>query len=110
MGVELSNGQMAQNTKETGEMEWHREEEPSITPTKICILENFSKIELMGTEPTSTKTVKDTKENGKMIFNTEKVLKSLKMVQNMKVNSETAKSKVMEYMNGQTDQNIKEAG
>jgi hypothetical protein len=76
MAVEHSSGQMAQNTKEIGETAWHKEEEPSIMLIKICTQENFSKIEQMGTEPTSTKTGKDTKENGKMICNMEKVLKS----------------------------------
>ena len=105
-----SNGQMAQNMKEIGEKVWPKEEEPSITLIEICTQENSSKIEQTGTVHTSMKTAKDTKENGKMICNTVKVLKSLRMDLSMKVNSEMAKSKAMEFTNGLMDQNIKEIG
>ena len=101
---------MAQNMKVIGEKVWLKVEEPSITLIEICTQENSTKIEQMGTEPTSTKTAKDTKENGRMICNTVKVLKSLRMDLSMKVNSETAKSKDMEFMNGPTVQNIKAIG
>ena len=101
---------MAQNMKEIGEKVWPKEEEPSITLIEICTQENSSKIEQTGTVHTSMKTAKDTKENGKMICNTVKVLKSLKMDQSMKALSATAKSKVMVVTNGQMDLNIKVIG
>jgi len=96
--------------REIGETVWLKVEEHSITLIEICTQENSIKIELMGTELTSTRTVKDTKENGKMICNTEKVLKSLKTDPSTKVNLETAKSKDMEFTNGQMVQNIKAIG
>jgi len=105
-----NNGQMVQNMKEIGETVWLKVEEPSITQIEICTQENSTKIEQTGTELTSTKTAKDTKVNGKMICNTVRVLKSLKTDPSMKVNSETAKSKAMEFTNGPTAQNIKECG
>jgi hypothetical protein len=105
-----NNGLMAQNMKVIGEKAWLKEEELSIMLIEICTLENSSKIEQMGTEPTSTKMDKDTRENGKMICNTVKVLKSLKTDPSMKANSETAKSKDMESMNGPMVQNIKVIG
>lgn len=108
--VAPNNGQMVQNTKAIGEMVWLKEEEHSITPIEICTQVNSSKIEQMGTELTSTKTAKDTKENGKTIFNMVKVLKSLKTDPNMKDNLAMARSKDMEYMSGLMDLNIKEIG
>lgn len=110
MVVVPNNGQMVQNTKEIGEMVWPKEEELSIMQIEICTQVNFTKIEQMGTELTSTKMGKDTKENGKMICNTAKVLKSLKMDQSMKALSATAKSKVMVVMNGPMALNTKAIG
>ena len=105
-----SNGQMVQNMKVIGEMVWHKVEEHSITPIEICTQVNSSKIEQTGTEPISTKTGKDTKENGKTISNTVKVLKSLKTDQNMRDNLVMARNKDMEFMNGLMDLSIKEIG
>ena len=110
MVVVPNNGQMVQNMKEIGETVWLKEEEHSIMQIEICTQVNSTKIEQMGTELTSTKTGKDTKENGKMICNTVKVLKSLKMDQSMKALSATAKSKDMVATNGQMDLNIKVIG
>ena len=110
MVVVPNNGQMVQNMKEIGETVWLKEEEHSIMQIEICTQVNSTKIEQMGTELTSTKTGKDTKENGKMICNTVKVLKSLKTDQNMKDNLVMARNKDMEFMNGLMDLSIKEIG
>ena len=67
MVVVPNNGQMVQNMKEIGETVWLKEEEHSIMQIEICTQVNSTKIEQMGTELTSTKMGKDTKENGKMI-------------------------------------------
>ena len=76
MEKEYNSGQTVQNMKVIGEMEWLKEEAHSIMQIEICTQESFSKIEQMGMVLTSTKTVKDTKVNGKMTYSTVKVQKS----------------------------------
>ena len=105
-----NNGLTALNTKAIGVTAWPKEEERFTTPTKICTQVSFIKIEQMVMEHISMKTVKDTKENGKMIFNTVRVPKSLKMDLSMRESSEMARNKGTEYMNGPMDQNIKVIG
>ena len=105
-----NNGQTALNTRAIGATAWPKEEERFTTPTKICTQVSFIKIELMVMEHISMKTAKDTKENGKTIFNMVRVPKSLKMDQSMRESSEMARNKGMVYTNGPMDQSIKEIG
>lgn len=105
-----NNGQTEPNTKAIGATAWPKEEEHFTTPTKICTQVSFIKIEPMVMEHISMKTAKDTRENGKTIYNMVREPKSLKMDLSMRESSEMARNKDMVFMNGPMDQNIKEIG